>query len=120
MVLARLSGEKPLNMAAARAWAMSNGISDGTNPGGSLTRQQLVAMLYRYAQMRGCDLTASGELGNYNDARNVSSYARQAMAWAVGNGIVTGTADLRLNPQGTATRSHFAAMMFRFCVKYNV
>ena len=120
MVLARLSGEKPLNMAAARAWAMSNDISDGTNPGGSLTRQQLVAMLYRYAQMRGCDLTASGELGNYNDARNVSSYARQAMAWAVGNGIVTGTADLRLNPQGTATRSHFAAMMFRFCVKYNV
>lgn len=120
MVLARLSGEKPLNMAAARAWAMSNGISDGTNPGGSLTRQQLVAMLYRYAQMRGCDLTASGELGNYNDARNVSSYARQAMAWAVGNGIVTGTADLRLNPQGTATRSHFAAMMFRFCVKYSV
>ena len=120
MVLARLSGEKPLNMAAARAWAMSNGISDGTNPGGSLTRQQLVAMLYRYAQMRGCDLTASGELGNYNDARNVSSYARQAMAWAVGNGIVTGTADLRLNPQGTAARSHFAAMMFRFCVKYNV
>ena len=120
MVLARLSGEKPLNMAAARAWAMSNGISDGTNPGGSLTRQQLVAMLYRYAQMRGCDLTASGELGNYNDARNVSSYARQARAWAVGNGIVTGTADLRLNPQGTATRSHFAAMMFRFCVKYNV
>lgn len=120
MVLARLSGEKPLNMAAARAWAMSNGISDGTNPGDSLTRQQLVAMLYRYAQMRGCDLTASGELGNYNDARNVSSYARQAMAWAVGNGIVTGTADLRLNPQGTATRSHFAAMMFRFCVKYNV
>lgn len=120
MVLARLSGEKPVNMAAARAWAMSNGISDGTNPGGSLTRQQLVAMLYRYAQMRGCDLTASGELGNYNDARNVSSYARQAMAWAVGNGIVTGTADLRLNPQGTATRSHFAAMMFRFCVKYNV
>lgn len=120
MVLARLSGEKPLNMAAARAWAMSNGISDGTNPGGSLTRQQLVAMLYRYARMRGCGLTASGELGNYNDARNVSSYARQAMAWAVGNGIVTGTADLRLNPQGTATRSHFAAMMFRFCVKYNV
>ena len=120
MVLARLSGEKPVNMAAARAWAMSNGISDGTNPGGSLTRQQLVAMLYRYAQMRGCDLTASGELGNYNDARNVSSYARQAMAWAVGNGIVTGTADLRLNPQGTATRSLFASILFRFFFKYNV
>lgn len=120
MVLARLSGEKPIDMAAARAWAVRTGVSDGTNPGGSLTRQQLVAMLYRYAQLRGCDVSASGGLSSYKDVRNVSSYARQAMAWAVGQGIVTGTADLRLNPQGTASRSHFAAMMFRFCAKYNV
>lgn len=120
MVLARLSGEKPASMAEAKAWAVRNGVSDGTNPGASLTRQQLVAMLYRYAQMKGYSVSATGELGSYKDARNVSSYAQQAMAWAIGNGIVTGTTDLRLNPQGTASRSHFAAMMFRFCVKYNV
>lgn len=120
MVLARLSGEKPANMAEAKAWAVRSGVSDGTNPGASLTRQQLVAMLYRYAQLKGYSVSTTGELGNYKDARNVSSYAQQAMAWAIGNGIVTGTTDLRLNPQGTASRSHFAAMMFRFCVKYNV
>lgn len=120
MVLARLSGEKPADMAAARVWAVSTGVSDGTNPGGSLTRQQLVAMLYRYAQSKGCDVSVTGSLNGYVDAGKVSSYAQQAMSWAVANGIVTGTADKQLNPQGTASRAHFAAMMFRFCAKYGV
>lgn len=118
MVLDRLSGNKPANMAEARAWSISSGISDGTNPGGSLTRQQLVTMLYRYAQLKGYATTGGASLSGYADAGRVSSYAQAAMSWAVGNGIVGGTTDGRLNPQGTATRAHFATFLYRFCLKY--
>lgn len=118
MVLDRLSGNKPANMAEARAWSISSGISDGTNPGGSLTRQQLVTMLYRYAQLKGYATTGGASLSGYADAGRVSGYAQAAMSWAVGNGIVGGTTDGRLNPQGTATRAHFATFLYRFCLKY--
>lgn len=118
MVMARLGGSNPADMAAARSWAMSNNISDGTRPGEALTRQQLVAILYRYANLMGYPTDGATEITTFPDHATVSDYAKDAMAWAVGNGIVAGTSDGRLNPGGTATRAQFAVIMYRFDQKF--
>ena len=114
MILARLSGTSPASMAAAREWAMANNISDGTNPGNAVTRQQLVALLYRYAQMMGYDNGAREALTSFPDAGTVSGYAQGPMQWSVANNIVAGTSDGTLNPTGTATRAQFAVILYRF------
>lgn len=114
MVLGRLAGSNPADMAAARTWAINAGISDGTNAQGAMSRQQLVTMLYRFAQSQGKTLTGSADLSSYPDSGAVASYAQEALAWAVGNGIVTGTSDGKLNPEGTASRAHFAVFLYRF------
>lgn len=119
MVLARLSGNNPADMAAARAWAMSNGISDGSTSTGAVTRQQMTAILYRYAQLMNRSTSGGASLSSYPDSGSVSSYATDAMAWAVGNGIVNGTTDGRLNPGGNATRAQFAVILYRFAQKLN-
>lgn len=119
MVLGRLSGSNPGDMATARAWAKNTGVSDGTSPTGSLTRQQMVTMLYRWAQSKGYTGVTSGSIAGYADASSVASYAREAMAWAVGNGIISGSGN-NLMPNGTATRAQFAAIMHRFCEKFGV
>ena len=114
MILARLSGGSPADMAAAREWAMANGISDGTAPGGAVTRQQLVSLLYRYAQMMGYANEARVDLSSFPDAGSVASYAVEPMQWSVANSIVGGTTDGTLNPTGTATRAQFAVILYRF------
>ncbi len=114
MILARLSGADPASMAAAREWAMANNISDGTNPGNAVTRQQLVALLYRYAQLMGYDNGAREALSSFPDAGTVSGYAQEPMQWSVANGIVAGTSAGTLNPTGTATRAQFAVILYRF------
>ena len=118
MILARVSGQNPANMAEAKSWAVvDNGISDGTAPGGSVTRQQMVAILYRYATLMGYDVSAKADLGAYPDAASVAGYAKDAMAWSVANGIVGGTTQGTLNPAGTASRAQFAVILNRFCEK---
>ena len=92
------------------AWAVTNGVSDGTNPNADITREQLVTMLYRYAGSP----TANGKLDNFSDSASVSSYAADAMQWAVANGIVNGS-NGKLNPQNNATRAQVAAILMRFC-----
>ena len=114
MILARMSGARPADMAAAKAWAVNNGISDGTNPGGAVTRQQLVALLYRFAGQYGYDVSAKADLSGYPDVASLASYAADAMAWSVANGIIGGTTAGTLNPAGTATRAQFAAILWRF------
>lgn len=101
-------------MSAARNWAMASNISDGTRPEEAMSRQQMVTMLYRYAQMKGYKTDGGKDLGAYPDAASVASYAQDAMSWAVGNGIVTGDSSGRLNPAGAASRAHFAAFLHRF------
>lgn len=115
MVLGRMAGAAPADMAAARAWAVQAGVSDGTNGGSGMTRQQMVTMLYRYARQKGYKVSGAANLADYPDGGSVAGYAQEAMAWAVANGIVQGTADGRLNPAGVATRAHFAAFLHRFC-----
>lgn len=119
MVLARVNGSAPDSMATARTWAINMGVSDGTNVSGSLTRQQMVAMLYRYSAIKGYAGKAGTGLAGFTDAGSVSAYAQEAMSWAVANGIITGN-DGRLNPNGTATRAQFAAIMHRFCDTFKV
>ena len=112
-VIARLAGENTDGGAnwydKGCAWAVANGVSDGTNPNGSITREQLAAMLYRYCGSPA----ASGSLSTYADAASVSAFASDAMQWCVNNGIINGMDGL-LNPQGQATRAQVSAMFARY------
>ena len=95
---------------AGRQWAMANGVSDGTNMDQSLTREQLATMLYRYAGSP----TVSGSLSGYTDVGNVSSWASDAMIWAVESGLINGMGGGILAPQGIATRAQVATILMRF------
>ena len=112
-ILARIDGEAVTGgswVDIARDWAMANGISDGTDPNRSVTREQLATMLWRYA---GEPATAAN-LAGYSDGASVSAYAVDAMSWCVEHMIITGVTDTTLVPQGTATRAQCATMLMRF------
>ena len=96
--------------AGPQQWAIENGISDGTMANSSMTREQLAAMLYRYSGSPA----VSGGVGDYNDAATISSWASDAMIWAVQQGLITGMDEDTLSPQGTATRTQVAAILQRF------
>ena len=107
--------------AGAVAWASANGIVNGGDDGGfhpadPVTREQMVVMLYRYAQYKGHDTTQGGmAIREFADYDSISGYAAEAMAWAVNAGLVNGGDGGRLDPQGTATRAQIAALLMRFC-----
>ena len=112
-ILARIDGETVTGAAwadTARAWAMAEGVSDGTDPNGLVTREQMVTMLWRYAG----EPESSASLIAYTDAESVSDWAETAMRWAIDEGIITGMTDTTLVPQGTATRAQCAAIFMRF------
>lgn len=110
-VLARLDGintstgatwyERGLN------WAIQRGISDGSNPSGNITREQLVVMLWRYLGSPN----ATGSLHGYTDANQINTYATDAVCWAIGHNIMNGHGDGRLDPQGNATRAEVAQFL---------
>lgn len=96
-------------------WAKSTGISDGSDLTGSVTREQLATMLYRYAQSQGLGFTGTWAFSlDYADADQVSEYAYEAMCWMTMNGIFDGVGDNMLDPAGTATRSQVATILMRF------
>ena len=108
--------------AAAVRWAASVGIVNGTGdatyrPDAPVTREQLAAILYRYAVYKGYDVSIGedADLLRYADAAELSAYAIPAMQWACGAGIVNGTSASTLSPQGGATRAQVAAMLMRLC-----
>ena len=113
-VLARYAGEDTTGSTPwyqkGMEWAKAKGVSDGTNPEVNITREQLVTMLYRYAGSP----KANGSLDSFSDAASVSSYAVNAMQWAVANGIVNGS-NGKLNPKNNAIRAEVAAILMRFC-----
>ena len=112
-VLARLAGADTAGgetwYAKGTVWAVENGISDGTAPEQPVTREQLAAMLYRYAGSPA----VSGELG-FDDADSISAWARDAVRWCVDNGILNGVGGNRMTPQDLARRGQVAAMLMRF------
>ncbi len=106
--------------ANAVAWAAQNGIVSGVDgttfaPNNAITREQMAAILYRYAQFKGYDVSAKADLSTYADAASVGTYAADAMAWANGAELITGTSATALSPAGQATRAQVAAILMRFC-----
>lgn len=104
--------------ATAVAWAAKNGIVDGYNstrfgPNDAVTREQIATMLYRYAKWLGYS-TSGSSLAGYSDASSVSSWAKDAMGWAVKNSVVTGVTATKLNPASSATRAETAQMFMNF------
>lgn len=105
--------------AQGTAWAVETGIVSGYGdgqfgPNDAITREQLALMLYRYAQNVKLDTDTGTALDSFGDQQQVSSWARQAMSWAVGAGILGGTPEGNLNPGGTATRAEAAVMVNQF------
>lgn len=118
-ILARVEGVNTsgaLWYAAGQKWAMDNGISDGTNMPGVITREQLATILYRNAKQKGYDVSKSAALTAFSDADKVSGYAAEAMQWAVAEGLLQGS-NGKLNPQGSATRAQVATILMRFMEK---
>ena len=106
----------------AITWAAENGIFAGYSmdkfgPDDPITREQLTAIFYRYADYKGYKLTVTGNLDKFEDADKITDYAKMVMQWAVGNGLIKGKAETLLDPQGTATRAEIAAMLHRFIEK---
>lgn len=104
----------------AVAWATQSHIVDGYGngkfgPDDPITREQLAAILFRYVAYKGGGQENFSSYEAFNDASNVSDYAVEAMKWAVGNNLITGTSAQTLEPQGTALRSQLAAILMRFC-----
>ena len=102
----------------AVAWATANGIVTGTgstsfSPDAKVTREQLAAILYRYAQYKKLGTDAGAKLDSFSDAGNVSGYASEALSWAVSEGLINGASG-RLMPKGDATRAQVAAILHRF------
>ncbi len=103
---------------SAVAWAAANGIVGGVgnnkfDPNGNITREQMAAILYRYAQKLGLDTSARADLSGFPDGGKVSAYAKDAIRWAVAEGLINGS-DGKLLPQGNATRAQVAAILMRF------
>lgn len=113
-VLARLDGAADLaggsSLQQGMAWAVENGLTDGSNPSGAISRQQLAVVLYRYAGSPSASYAHA-----FPDGHLVADYAADAMAWAVESGIINGRADGTLAPTGRATRAQVAAMVQRYC-----
>lgn len=101
-------------------WAAANQIVNGTSattfaPNDSITREQMAAILYRYAQYKGYDVTKKADLSGYSDNGQVSAYAKDALAWANAAKLINGVTNTTLAPQGNATRAQVSAILHRFC-----
>ncbi len=104
---------------SAVAWAVENGIVNGTSattfsPDKSITRQEIAAILQRYAKYKGVDVTQTADLSAYTDNASVASWASDAMAWAVNKGVITGATSTTLAPAANATRAQVATMLMRY------
>ena len=117
-VLARMDGEDTASTslwyAKAQQWAMETGVSDGTNPESAITREQLATMLYRYYGSPAI----SGSLSGYADGASVSDWAKDAMVWAVQEGLIQGTGANKLSPTADTTRAQLAQILMRLDLKF--
>jgi hypothetical protein len=110
---------------AAIDWASHSGVASGYGdrrfgPTDPITREQMAAILYRYAASMGYDVSASAEVSQFSDARLVSGWAEDAVAWCVGAGLLQGSSPDVLDPKSNATRAQIAAIIQRFCAFYDL
>lgn len=135
-ILWRLTGEpratrnNPFNDVSSRqyyydaiSWAYDAGVVDGFDartfkPDQNVTREQLAAILYRYAKYMNLSTSGSAYLAKYTDADKIANWAYDAMAWANYRGLINGTSATRIDPKGYATRAQIAAILHRFAVEY--
>ena len=113
-VLGRLDGEDLSGKEVfknARTWAMSKGVSDGSNPQGQITREQLVTMLWKYL---GAPKAQNSDLSQFSDSDRIADYAKEAMAWAIENGIISGVGNAKLAPKEGATRAQVAVFFMNY------
>ena len=97
---------------------MAGGFGDGTfRPDEGLTREQMAVVLRNFAYQMGWDISASGDLSRFTDIPE-DSWARDALAWAFAEGLLTGTSDTTMAPTGEASRAQIAVIMMRFCQRY--
>ena len=106
--------------ADAVGWASSAGIVNGYGngkfgPEDTITREQMAAILYRYADYKGYDVSAAADLSRFTDSAQISSYARASMGWANASELINGTSGTALSPKGSATRAQAAVILMRFC-----
>jgi hypothetical protein len=106
-------------------WAYAKNIIKGmtdttVEPEGTLTREQLATMLYRYAQSKGLDVSGTADLSKYTDIKQIHNYAQTAMQWAVHTGIINGMTETTLAPQDSATRAQMITMLIRFMETYGL
>lgn len=106
-------------------WAAEEGLAEGYSDGrfgpeDTITREQAAVFFYRYAKYRGEDVTESADLDSFVDASELSAFAAEPMRWACATGLISGTSETTLDPQGEASRSQVAAIFMRFCEKYDV
>ena len=106
-------------------WAAANnivsGYSSGKNkgkfgPNDNITREQLAVILWKYSQYKGTYKNVNANYSNFSDSKNISSFAKKGMNWAVGTGVITGS-NKKLNPQGNATRAEAVSMIYKYCTK---
>ncbi|MBE7055515.1 MAG: S-layer homology domain-containing protein, partial [Ruminococcaceae bacterium] len=105
--------------ANAVTWAQQNGIINGVSetqfsPNDNITREQIAAIMYRYAKLKGMDAVTLEENLHFADANEISEYAVSAMNWAVGTGLMKGKSTTTINPKDNATRAEIAAILQRF------
>lgn len=106
-------------------WAQQNGIMDGSGDGRfgtgePITREELVSIFYRYAKVKGYDVTGTEKPDSFTDRSAVSDWAQEAMTWAVSRGIINDRGNNLLEPKGAATRAEVAVMLHRFIEKYEL
>lgn len=108
-------------------WANKVGVVNGYSntgkfgPADNINREQMAVMMYRYAQFLGKDTSESADYGRFSDGTAVNEFAKQAMSWAVGTGIISGKDNgTRLDPQGNANRAECATIIMRFLEHYNL
>ena len=104
------------------SWASIKGIVTGVEknlfaPDENITREQLAAILYRYAKYKGLNTKVDNETVKvYIDNQSLSDYASDSVGWAIGNGLMSGTDKIHITPQGNATRAQAAVILYRFCM----
>ena len=117
-IMARWLGESTLNDSSVSQWARKNGAANTGSASAALTRQNMVEYLYRCYYLMGGDVSVSGDLLQYLDGQQImSTSSKNAWIWAVNKGIISGTADGRLNPSGVLNRGEFATILMRLCQK---
>lgn len=115
--LARLEKIDAANDGERYQWAESKGLTDGSNLNDTITREQLVTILYNYAELHGLDTSVKGDTAVYSDRSGVSPWAEESISWAITKGLISGRTASAIVPQGTVSRAEAAEILKNYILK---